>query len=205
MHVFVPVKINGLLDEKNQVTEEGAESFKFLKFNSDDQKNSDTHMSLYKFFSDEPTWMNWDDTGYNLMIEYEKNEGLKAQKYGPVSFKRNGISLARKPSKGWDSKNEYDDFVSTIPNIDEISQFKTVTSEQTVEIVEKWLEKMEKSKPTVDTKSLGMKVESDVNETNIDDDSLPEAQPESEQTTKSPNKTKLSKIEERLRAMTMTK
>lgn len=183
---------------------------RFIKFGSDLERMSENHKKLYKFFSDEPTWMSHDKIGFNIEMNYvepsaEQKKG-KFAKAGVMLNKTSGINLARKPSVGFASAAAHKKFVESIPNIDELAPFTKKTEADIVAVLAKWLEIAEKKAgvPAADTKSVGTTVEGtkseEVTETQVDESEVPD-KVETQEAAPTPKQTKLSKLQAKLAEM----
>lgn len=181
---------------------------KFMKFRSDLDKMSENHKKLYKNFSSDPTWMNWDETGFNLEMEYAapSDEQKKGGQFSNVTsmLTKAGITLARKPSAGFKSIDEYNKFVAELPDLDQTSPFAKKTSADIKPILEKWAEIADKKAggPVVDTKTVGMKVEAEeVPDVQVEEEVVVAKKDEPVVTTAKPKEVKLSKLQQKLADM----
>lgn len=105
---------------------------KLLKIGTRKEKSSDKHNSLWEFFGSEPDWMD-PDKGFDIELEYEKNP-----MYG-IILKQGKLTLARKSSK-IGTKEEYEKYLTMVPNIDKI--YSPKTTQDSLELLEQWLQKL---------------------------------------------------------------
>ena len=134
MHVLIPGKI---------ITRED-EGAKFFKITTRQDKPSDKYNKIYGWFENEDTeeWMNPDKGelgGFNMVLKYDEPDKEQASflnlRKGQVILK--DVELARK-STPFGKKGEYEAFLDTIPNIDETEPFTKKTTEDTLQLLEKW-------------------------------------------------------------------
>lgn len=142
LQVMVPGYHAGQEDEDGNIVPSATKEFKFLKFRSDFEKMSETHKKLYGFFKKEPLWMSWGADGFNLELTYETPKGDQKMRFNNIKamLSRGGLELVRKNSAGFSSKKEYEQFVATIPNLDEFDTFAKKSPEDMIGVLEKWQE-----------------------------------------------------------------
>lgn len=209
LQVMVPGKQIGYINEADEFFETKDDQVKFLKFKSSYEKDKDgkskmseSHKALYGFFKDEPNWLDWKN-GVNVEMTYEEpKEAQKKLKFANVAamMARGGLKLARKESEGFESAEVYNSFVRSIPNLDEFDVLAKKTSQDMVDILEKWQKfaaekatKMMSESKMIETRSEEVVVE---NEPSRAGKEKSEAKLET-----LPNATKMSKLQEKLKQL----
>ena len=136
LHVMIPGVVRGKEED----------GVKFLKITSRKDRPSEKHTKIYDWFMDKDLedWISpekGERGGFDIEIKYGAPDPKQAAhlklKKGSVIMKE--ISLARKST----AFKEYEDFADKIPNIDEIDGFKRLTTQDTVEVLEKWSKKLQ--------------------------------------------------------------
>lgn len=131
---------------------------KFLTFGTQEDRMSESHEKLLRWFSDEDTqdWMDpekGDAGGFDVQVKYEEYDAAKSAALNGAKFGFASIDLARKST---DFGGDYDAFLKSIPNIDDndidiLKSYSRRSTQDTREALEKWLERLEKKSGAVKT------------------------------------------------------
>ncbi len=119
------------------------EGCKFFRVNTREDKPSDNYLKVYKWLMEDAYdgWLDF-DKGFDMILTYKKPEEGQSSYLGRAKFMLSGIELARTTSK-FGTKKEYDEFVDSIPNVDE-ELFARKTTADSYEVLEKFQEILSK-------------------------------------------------------------
>lgn len=127
------------------------EGCKFVRVSTREDKPSDKYNKVYGWFMDDDTtsWLD-PDSGFDMELKFSKPEDGKSKFLKGAQFLMTDMSLARKSSV-FGTKEEYEDFLKKVPDVDK-EVFPKKTTKETLEILEKYREMLaKKSKKTSDT------------------------------------------------------
>lgn len=212
LNVIVPGKFVGHFDENDElVLSKDEPKLKFLKFRSSYEKDKDgklkmseNHKKLYAFFSKEANWLDW-KRGCDVEMTYEApKEGQKTRFATAVMLARGGLELARNSTKRFESQEEYNQFVSEIPNLDNLEPWNKKTSADIVAIMEKWQKSAEEKAVKLMSESRVVKSVNNNDDIVIESDEEPTEEVETKKVKNEPvqnNAVQMSQLEARLKNM----
>lgn len=120
-----------------------SEGVKFFRINSSDKadRRSKNHEKLYQWIIEEDTssWLD-PNSGFDLIVTYGAPEPGKATFLKNAKAILENMELARKSSK-FGTEKEYNDFISSVKNVDE-EVFIKKTTEDSMNLLMKWREKL---------------------------------------------------------------
>lgn len=132
--------------------ERSKEGVKFFSVGTSIEDHSEKHLKIIGWFYDEDRsqWLSHEKGefgGFDMEITYKEMKPEQAKRF-KKSFGLSDISL-RSRSTDFGKKGEYEAFLESIPNIDDndlpiLSAYSRKTSEDTLDILGKWKESLER-------------------------------------------------------------